>query len=55
MEIKHYTLHQGLERHLVYTYVRIGKKSYYFSRKKWRNLKIIFILSLTSGIISTII
>ncbi len=55
MEIKHYTLYQGLERHLVYTHIRLGKKSYYLSRKEWRNLKIIFILSLTSGIISTII
>jgi len=55
MEIRHYTLYQGLERHLLYTCVRIGNRYFYFERKTWRNFKIIFILSLTSGIISTII
>ena len=39
MEIKHYTLNPGIEGEILYTYVRIGKKDYYFQPKTMKLIK----------------
>lgn len=55
MEIKHYTLHQGLKENLLYTYVRIGKRSFYFERGAWNNIKTFCIFFLTSTLAFAIV
>jgi len=55
MEIKHYTLYQGLERNLLYTCLRLGTRYYYLERKTWRILQTTAVLCLTfAAIVATI-
>lgn len=49
MEIKHYTLYQGLKKDIPFTFVRIGHKAFYFKRQEFNFLKRTCIIALTCG------
>ena len=55
MEIKHYTLYQGLKRDIPFTYVRLGDKSFYLRRETWNNVKTFCTILLTSTITFAIV
>lgn len=55
MEVKHYTLFQGGEKNIPYTFVRIGTREFYLERGQYTFLKKVFILSLTFASICTIL
>lgn len=50
MEIKHYKLYQGPDAGLLYTYVRVGNRDFYFHRQAWKKLKLKATLCLTFAI-----